>query len=56
LDDIRIKNISEKEVKNSKDELKNQVEITFQSLKNGNMVNEKITLVGEGSLKVLSRV
>ena len=53
MKDSFIRNITEEKVKISDNRTEKRIELTFDTGKNDESINDKITLSGEGSLKVL---
>lgn len=56
MKDNFIKNITEEKVKTSDNRTEKSIQLTFDAIKNGESVNDTITLSGEGSIKVLMPV
>jgi hypothetical protein len=56
LDNTIIKNVIEKNIKNSNNESQNEVQIVFETSQQGVSAEKTITLSGEGSVKVLMHV
>lgn len=56
MDSTIIKNIAEKNIVDTDNKSLNEIQITFESSKNGSLEEETITLRGQGSVKVLMPV
>ena len=56
MDNMIIKNITEKNIENVENKSQKEIQITLETTKQGNTISETITLTGNGSIKVLSPV
>ena len=56
MSSVSVKNITEEKVKTTSGKLENQVQITFNMLKNNDSITETIVLSGKGSVKALISV
>lgn len=56
MDNIVIKNITEKNIENIENEPQKEIEIVLETTRQGNTTSEAIVLTGNGSIKVLSPV